>query len=756
MLLISLAALAVVVAILLAKVVTNGERRPSHAPDATVSSPGHPAVKEKPVQPPFAVSRPVDPLLQRAPAIPSPPIPTKARWISTVEEVTISGTRIAGGFIYFGSGLRSVSGYNTEPALVDPRLRVEGPPKGYCGDDMPYWPSYSDLSPQARGLYIQWLATGRRDSNVAIGIVFLYLYGLERRVLVDRRELTSGELGLIRSEVERLISTYGENSSFRRYSEGLLDVIGASIAGEGENDAPLVTKSWQSPNLALKRGLGRMALKAEPIPASWALAWVRSRDEFSERTPAVRCVDEFHNLFEVRYEGEYGSGVVVKPNKTRLKAAYRPASASFGGEVTLDSPDLPDVTVLKHPIESLVLLAHGCQDELDPFSRFVGRNPQQRMSPAALSLLPGELLSRDRMGSLAGIRGFLDSRIVGDEFAAIRYAELCQSWPELPADPGKRDSVMIGQCLQRLGFAMEPDIRFGNHAIDPKEPMIVFRQSDGPQSASADYVSATLFAHLGAMLAHADGNVSDEEEQRLMQHAVHELDLVPAEARRLQAYMKWLLAAPPELSGLKKRLDATPAAVRAKLGLFLSNLANADGRVTPEEVNLISRMYRLLGLDPDQAFRDIHAAATEPVQVAAPKTGETAGFAIPAKPSAGARSVVDLAKVQSMQAESDGVAALLRNIFMEEVKPAPTPTVKDDAESVLGLDTVHSRFVLKLVSAEQWPRQEIIVIAEQIGLMPNGAIDVINEIAMDRVNELLIEGDDPVVINLAIREELGL
>jgi hypothetical protein len=190
-------------------------------------------------------------------------------------------------------------------------------------------------------------------------------------------------------------------------------------------------------------------------------------------------------------------------------------------------------------------------------------------------------------------------------------------------------------------------------------------------------------------------------------------------------------------------------------------LANADGRVTPEEVNLISKMYRLLGLDPDQAFRDIHAAATEPVQVRAPETEDAAGFAIPRKPSPAPRSVVDLAKVHSMQAESDGVAALLRNIFVEEAEPTPAPAAKDaaangDAQCVLGLDPAHSRLVLKLVSAEQWPRQEIEVIAEQIGLMPNGAIDVINEVAMERLSEPLIEGDDPVVINLAIREELGL
>ena len=49
---------------------------------------------------------------------------------------------------------------------------------------MTYWPSYSEISSAARTAYVDWLASGRRP-GAHIGYVFLFFYGIERRVLVD-------------------------------------------------------------------------------------------------------------------------------------------------------------------------------------------------------------------------------------------------------------------------------------------------------------------------------------------------------------------------------------------------------------------------------------------------------------------------------------------------------------------------------------------------------------------------------------------
>jgi len=50
---------------------------------------------------------------------------------------------------------------------------------------MDYWPSYCEVSPRARAAYLRWLEDGRRDESTYIGYVFLFFYGLERRLLGD-------------------------------------------------------------------------------------------------------------------------------------------------------------------------------------------------------------------------------------------------------------------------------------------------------------------------------------------------------------------------------------------------------------------------------------------------------------------------------------------------------------------------------------------------------------------------------------------
>lgn len=65
----------------------------------------------------------------------------------------VKGFGSIGGMLYYGRGLRSVgSAYRVEPALINPDLRVVWPEQSQ--PEMPYWPSYSEITPEARGAYL--------------------------------------------------------------------------------------------------------------------------------------------------------------------------------------------------------------------------------------------------------------------------------------------------------------------------------------------------------------------------------------------------------------------------------------------------------------------------------------------------------------------------------------------------------------------------------------------------------------------------
>ena len=117
--------------------------------------------------------------------------------------------------MYIGNGAKSVDGYETEPCLIDPRLPVGWKRPDWAGDTMGYWPSYDRIDRRARAAYLNWLIDGRLDKSAYIGYVFLFFYGLERRLLVDLgADFGHPDAAVLVAEIERLVGIYGDNRSF--------------------------------------------------------------------------------------------------------------------------------------------------------------------------------------------------------------------------------------------------------------------------------------------------------------------------------------------------------------------------------------------------------------------------------------------------------------------------------------------------------------------------------------------------------------
>ena len=113
------------------------------------------------------------------------------QWIKRGEQIKLKGYESDKGFFYFGGQLEAYktnayyNSYETEASLVDECLLTERRDKSYTDGSLGYWPTYISLSPQARGAYLDWLFGERSDPETPIGYVFIYFYGLERRVLID-------------------------------------------------------------------------------------------------------------------------------------------------------------------------------------------------------------------------------------------------------------------------------------------------------------------------------------------------------------------------------------------------------------------------------------------------------------------------------------------------------------------------------------------------------------------------------------------
>ncbi len=688
------------------------------------------------------------------------------QWVPPGQPFEVAGRTVSGGGVYVGRGAQAAQTPIVEPALIDPSLKVDWGRPDSAGSSMGYWPSYSEISPGARGAYLSWLSTGREDPNTYVGYVFLYFYGLERRALLDAQlDPQHPDVPSIADEVRRLVGVYGTNGSFRSYASQFLALLEASTvvtANLVPPHADAFERTWEVP-FVVRVALGRYSAAGQPIPAEWALLWLRTHPEAYLRTPASRCTEEFDELFRHRYQARFKDGMVVKPPKVTISLSYNPASAGFRGSFDTSVGSIPDLARLTGPINKLKDLGSECTDALDSYSRYLGRHTDGAGTPGAIALLPDELLGSHGGATVDSLREWaLDITTTGP--ASLPLDDLISRWsPGRSTKLAKADAVAVGSLLGKLGMGIEPDVRFGASTPTPGSTVVLFPLPPGATEApSPEYAAAATLVHLAAVLASSDGSITDAERRHLTEHLETVLGLDPAERVRLEAHLLWLASAKSGLGGLKKRIDALSQGRRAAVGQFLVDVAASDGLVTPDEITLLTKLYKLLGLEESDVYSAVHALGTTdvgPVPLTTTGTGEVRWPVPPAADEPPTPVRLDQDKIDKLVAETVKFNPWLTDTFTEDDEPAAaapsTPAVPAAAVIVAGLDALHSALADRLRTQPSWDRAAVERLAAELGLpMLDAAIDRVNDAAIEACEEPLVEGDDPLEINAYAAEEL--
>jgi len=681
-------------------------------------------------------------------------------WIPAGQTLSVVNYQIRGGMIYVGKNLATKSGY-IDPAHINPDLPIDSNNPDRLGSTMSYWPSYSSISPRCRAAYLEWLAAGRRTPGANIGYVFLFFYGLERRLLLDAQssQKARAEAAVIIKEVEQLLEVYGENSSFSNYANGLLTYARLMFLEDSYDLNPeRLQRSWYFP-LELKLALARYAEKQEPLPANWALKWAELDPQKWFRTPAHRCREEFAKLFAIRYSKKFGDGVILKQNKTKIRVEYRPASSGFYGSPVYKEIDKPDITTLSQPLQQMHKIAESCIDDLDAYSRFIGRKPEERKSLAALALLPDELIHSAEANEIQSLRSSLEKATIGGTSAIpvpakdlLRYFRFHDK-----TKLTKAEIISVAEMIGKLGYAIIPDIRFDEGRLDPQQPILVARSSvDTEKFATGNYMLATMIMNLAVSVSAADDVVSTEERLLLESHVEKMLDLSEAERARLKLYLEWLLNTKPDFSGLRKKFGELEIEHREIIASTLVNIASADGVVHPQEIKALERVYKVLNLNSERIYSDIHAVQTqdkdELTLVVTPKA-KKGGLKIPSKATPKEKRIlIDEKKVEKTLKNTKEVQAILAEIFTSS---------EEDVEStmtygtgILGLDKPHSNLLKELLVKPAWGRNEYEALCAKYEILPSGAIETINERSYETLNDGLIEDGEEIIVNLELAKEI--
>lgn len=667
----------------------------------------------------------------------------------------VAGFTIPGGMVYVGSGLAAIQGSETEPALIDPRKRIQKEGIQVSSHQLPYWPRFETASPESRGAYLTWLSSGKCDPTADAGFVFLYFYGLERRLLHDLagKSGVEAEVAALESEVSRLALIYGKNTSFGFYASSLLDYQLAKRLHQNPNTPPAVPEitNRYAPNIQTKAGLAWYAMQRIPLPQEWAFAWLQIDTNTRPRMAWSRCPNEFAALFAQEYRKRFGDGILIPENKTRLKVHHRPASPSFNYGYLEVPLDLPDVTVLTGPVNKIHEVMEACYSQLDSYSRFIGKNPEGTGTLEALLLLPPSLWPEIVRKELVTLQ---EQVTASNGLYTVPYLDLQLRLPE-GGDLNKNKFGALSRALGSLGLGIEPDPRFSGAQPDLNDTIALFRAEglDQDRVLSNGFVFASLAVHLAAVVAHADGDFGDQEEAILTNHLATWLHLPDQERRRLAARLHLMRLGKPSLTGLQKRIDALTTDQRAALADLLVLVVHADGVVAPAEVKVLEKIFGMLGQKDGTVYSKLHGAASEPITIRQAGQDE-AGFKLPPKPvepkPSATGMAIDMAKVAALRAESAKVSDLLGSIFKEEDQP-PAPPMDtqelQDEPAPLGLDPDHAGLLQTLMARPQWSRTELEDICSERGMMVDGALERINEAALDAFGDPLIEGDDPLEVH---------
>lgn len=677
---------------------------------------------------------------------------TQGKWIKAGESISLNGQTFTGGNFYFGGNLSSLDGYGTEASLVDDSLDIENKPSSYEDQSLGYWPKFISLTPKGRGAYLNWLSGSRNDPETPLGYVFIYFYGLERRIIVDsiKEGVDDTEFKSLFDEILRLKGIYGSSRSFSNYSTRLLEVM--CVLRPHVVSHPELEKTPQRDSLLFKHRLATTVNEGKPVPAELALAWIRFYPDYNLKKPARRCGYEFTQMFTRLYSKKYKDGIIVKPNKTRLKIEYHPASSSLRG-ISFPQQDLPDPSNLKDPINKIIAIADECTAELDAYSRYLAKPDTSRTDIEAVLLLPDEL---NDLGATLGLGKF---KKWADDAISTRngLVSVEEFWTytksSLPAKINKKEADLIQNLAQKSGYGIAPDTRYHHAKTSVDGKLVLFPEGHGKYfDPSKAFSEMGMVLRLGAMVATIDSHLDQTELHSLTQLIDHNTNLSPTEKRSLHAYLIWRLNTPSNITGLKARVELLGKTEKAAISRILVGIAMADGKIDPDEIKQLEKLYTLLGLDKSLVTGDVHVMSSS-----------TAGLYLNSLQSetnspTSTSFQLDESVLAIHESETKDVQSMLGAIFVEDEpddEPDDSATNSSVAEEENGVDKPHYALFESLIRKDKWTREEVEALCRDSGLMVSGALEAINDWSFDKVGAAVLEEDgDAIYVDQEIVEEI--
>lgn len=454
---------------------------------------------------------------------------------------------------------------------------------------------YHGLSPTMRGHYLNWLQGGRRDKDVNIALLFIYLYGLEYRASEK-----SKEQGVIFTELERLYLNYRGDKKFAPFIDRvekfmtylLLKIddfspeIGEFIKEELEpilpDESPIYTSG------------AYLRLELLPLAETVIAGWISRLSADRERSiPA-----HFRYILD-----EY----LMLKGQSELKRLTTDTQLAKDDELFHYSPAL-DESYFKEDFSTAKLKLNIEQYEIDKLSRLREQclselnhifNKHRKSSLySVIPLLPEELQLR---AAPWAVKKMLELDTKFHPTSVTFFAKKTGMELDVKGEYySYTDSAALSTYFENLGYSVEPDARIIERGYRRDEIFVCYKSSRWNSELNREYKEAALLHDLAKfILFENDDNGAGSFGDAI--NLIEESFCPNSELKERLFYRNFAM----ESVSQEKNDSAAELTVEDKkrVATLFFRTALLDGSFTEDKVELLKELFADFALDSGELER---------------------------------------------------------------------------------------------------------------------------------------------------------
>ena len=652
--------------------------------------------------------------------------------------------------MYVGLPPIDEDGYYQDAGYINPGLPVAEIGNDFRGDGFfTRTPNYASSSPVTRATYLDWLAT-RESTMYSTQYVMLYFLGLERRFFFDRSPRP--EKLLILAEVERLLDIYAYDKNIEFFF-GCFTSVARLLLGLDQKIWASTCKTHPAAEAVLAE-IGVRANAGKRMDAKHIFNWYVVETKLP--AAAHRVFPEYKALFIALFNKKCPNGITLHTSGIEWRSLYHAISLNF----TLDLGDrlgrIGDVSEDAWLYRISDQIAEEALKSLEKFGRYLGKSPQRRKDMEAHVLLPSLIRYQFPCEEAEEILSW--GKPLFTTSRDVRFDEVYQKVTRSSAERvTKSQTIRVIDKLASLFIGLAPDPRLTNRNLKLEDSVTLYElpESLDPVKGFSDNI-VNSFAQLAiAFFVIQAKDLNAQTDMESLRNLTENKALTLFEKYQLICYQNWLRAVPPTLPLLRQVLKPLSQSAKQELAPVALSVAAVAGYAPPERVDAVKKIYRLLGLDAADVYSDLHSHTVgDGVTIVKPGSKEPQDFEILPDGESQTRFELDSQRIDSVMNDTVQVSKVLGEIFANDDQPLENEPSHDSDELLPGLHSQFALLALELIQRDYWQDDEFAQLAGRFDLMPDGALEILNEWAFEQFDEPLIEEYDGYNLNPGVLERL--